>query len=266
MVISCDADPLIKEKSIGYNIWFNEPDEVERLSNEGRHLENNLFFFRYPFEPKKIQKFTLYPCRLKRQKPDDRLTKIIYISEIDTNFAQESLKLWEINKNKLLEDLSCLESGELNLGVQSSGVETRIYIDLKRLIRMELVIKLKEVYGDRFILVGKDWKKIGLKSIDINYDRSFRRYLYGGNIAVDFGAQCGSAIFYQRSFFCRVVNRIRDSGLRGQSRSSMYTLRMYRSPFETPVGFDHHHSRSDIPFVSSSHIAACAPLPCILKF
>ena len=199
MLLSADADPIILDKSMGFNFWFNEPNEIERISPANLALKNNLFFFEYPYEHITVDKFTLYPCRLEKNDKKNSEVKIVYISEMNAKFSDEALKFWAENKVNLLKDISEIESKHANNKYYYQIESTKLYIEVKRLIRMEMVKLLKQDYGDKFLLVGRDWGELGLESVNINYDRSFRRDIYKNNICVDFGAQCGTSIFYQRS-------------------------------------------------------------------
>jgi hypothetical protein len=79
----------------------------------------------------------------------------------------------------------------------------RFYIDIKSLIRSELVQVLISTLKDRFILVGTNWKKQYPNALENNYSDKFIENLYRGNICIDFGSKNSEKCIYPRS--CKII-------------------------------------------------------------
>ena len=104
--ISCDARPLIPDKTKGINLWMRGtnldiPNDLKKLNNNFVHIYNPLF------EENKV--FQIYPIKIKKAQIQKDL-KIIYISRvnIETNFEEKNI--WEKYKNELIENFSLIDN------------------------------------------------------------------------------------------------------------------------------------------------------------
>ena len=73
-------------------------------------------------------------------------------------------------------------------------------------MRFEIVNYLKNIFDNKFVLIGDDWVKYDMKSVPSNFDSKYIRGLYQGNICLDLGSIEGSSSLYSRS------NQIIESG------------------------------------------------------
>ena len=118
---------------------------------------------------------------------------------------KNSLKIWEENKDQILNDLSLVDNIEFWKKIIDINDENgqRFYIDIKSLIRSELVQVLISTLKDRFILVGTNWKKQYPNALENNYSNKFIENLYRGNICIDFGSKNSEKCIYPRS--CKII-------------------------------------------------------------
>ena len=75
----------------------------------------------------------------------------------------------------------------------------QIYIDIKSLVRNELVNELEKILKEKFILVGTNWKEIYPNALESNYSDKFVENIYQGNVCVDFGSKNSQKCIYPRS-------------------------------------------------------------------
>ena len=79
----------------------------------------------------------------------------------------------------------------------------QIYIDIKSLVRNELVNELEKILKEKFILVGTNWKEIYPNALESNYSDKFVENIYQGNVCVDFGSKNSQKCIYPRS--CKII-------------------------------------------------------------
>ena len=79
----------------------------------------------------------------------------------------------------------------------------RLYVDIKSLIRVELVHVLNSMLKDKFVLVGSNWKKDYPNALEDNYSENYIEKLYRGNICIDFGSKNSEKCIYPRS--CKII-------------------------------------------------------------
>ena len=77
------------------------------------------------------------------------------------------------------------------------------YIDIKALMRNELVSVLNIILKEKFILVGSNWKKNYPNALEDNYSDTYIENLYRGNICIDFGSKNSEKCIYPRS--CKII-------------------------------------------------------------
>ena len=73
------------------------------------------------------------------------------------------------------------------------------YKKFKLLLRYEIIKYLKEKFGEKFVLIGNDWKNYSINSLPSNFNPNYIKNLYRGNICLDFGSAEGSSSLYSRS-------------------------------------------------------------------
>jgi len=79
----------------------------------------------------------------------------------------------------------------------------KIYIDIKSLIRFELVYELNKTLNEKFVLVGSNWKNKYPNALENNYSDKFIEEMYSGNICIDFGSKNSEKCIYPRS--CKII-------------------------------------------------------------
>ena len=127
--------------------------------------------------------------------------KIIYVSEVHNNISTEVKNFWNLNKITILGNLSLLDEEKFILKIPGNDKFQKIknYMEIKNLLRLEIITILYNKFKDNMILVGPDWKKIGFKAIESEHDISLKKKLYRGNICLDLGAKSGGNFLYPRS-------------------------------------------------------------------
>ena len=193
--ISCDALPLIKNN--GVNIWF--AGTSLRVPNEYKKLKNNIPMIRN-FIRYEENFISLFPRNLKKVDFKKQF-KIIYIGGLKVNNSKISLKIWKKYKLKILNNLSLIDDKIFwkNLKIKNKDDIYKIYLDLKYLIRLNVIIILKKKFKKDLIIVGNDWKKYIKDSLPSNHNIDFIKSLYQGNICLDFGSSWGDNSLYPRS-------------------------------------------------------------------
>ena len=73
------------------------------------------------------------------------------------------------------------------------------YRKIKLLLRYEIVQHLKRKFNHKFIVIGNDWSKLSVQSMNSNYDIKQNNELYRGNICLDLGCIEGSSSLYSRA-------------------------------------------------------------------
>ena len=231
--ISCDGRPLIPDKSKGINFWMrgttlNIPISLWSLNNNYVSIDNPIL------QEKKV--FQIFPLNIKKTMIQDDL-KIVYMSKININTNTEEKNIWEKYKIQLLEDFSLIDNKVLwekifpnnNLEIykdiliklQQHGYDPQkkfaeeskneikkylLYKKLKLLLRFEIIKNLKNIFDDKFNLIGDDWSFYAFNSMPSISNIKKIKNMYMGNICLDIGSMLGSVSLYSRS------NQIIESG------------------------------------------------------
>jgi len=203
--ISCDGRPLIKNKSQGYNFFIRGTDL--NIPTNLLDLDNNIVAIKHPLlENNKI--FQIYPINIKKNKMNDDI-KIIFMSSIKLETNEEESLFWETHKEKILSNFAILDDKyfwQNNLANKNLFQINRFYRISKSLLRFEIVTYLKKIYDKKFVLIGEDWRKYSIDSLESNFDTKKNKIIYKGNICLDTGSLEGSSSLYPRA------NQIIESG------------------------------------------------------
>ena len=203
--ISCDGQPLIKNKSQGYNFFIRGTDL--NIPTNLLDLDNNIVAIKHPLlENNKI--FQIYPINIKKNKMNDDI-KIIFMSSIKLETNEEEFLFWQTHKEKILNNFAILDDKyfwQNNLANKNLFEINRFYRISKSLLRFEIVTYLKKIYDKKFVLIGEDWRKYSIDSLKSNYDIKKNKKIYKGNICLDTGSLEGSSSLYPRA------NQIIESG------------------------------------------------------
>ena len=210
--ISCDGRPLINNKKKGINFWMrgnnlNIPKELRDYNNNYTNIKNPI--------TKNSNIFQIYPIKIIKTEPKKNI-KLIFISNIKIKKDNEINKIWKKNKKLIKKNFSLIDNVKFwkkNISVESDEHKFKILQEIKSLLRLEIVKSLKKKFKDKMILIGNDWQKYGLKSLNNNYDSKFTKNIYKGNICFDTGSIEGSSSLYPRS-----IQIIESGGLIIQSK------------------------------------------------
>ena len=196
--ISCDARPLIKNKKSGINFFIRGTNL--NIPTNFKHLENNFVSIKNPF----IQEeniFQIYPINIPYSKINDE-TKIIFIGGANIDINDEQKILWEKCKKEVLNNFTILDKKNFwkkYLGKNDIENIFIFYKKFKLLLRYEIIKYLKKKFGEKFVLIGNDWKNYSINSLPSNFNPNYIKKLYRGNICLDFGSAEGSSSLYSRS-------------------------------------------------------------------
>ena len=196
--ISCDARPLIKNKKTGINFFIRGTNL--NIPTNFKHLENNFVSIKNPF----IQEeniFQIYPINIPYSKINDE-TKIIFIGGANIDINDEQKILWEKCKKEVLNNFTILDKKNFwkkYLGKNDIENIFIFYKKFKLLLRYEIIKYLKKKFGEKFVLIGNDWKNYSINSLPSNFNPNYIKKLYRGNICLDFGSAEGSSSLYSRS-------------------------------------------------------------------
>ena len=203
--ISCDGQPLIRNKSQGYNFFIRGTDL--NIPTNLLDLDNNIVAIKHPLlENNKI--FQIYPINIKKNKMNDDI-KIIFMSSIKLETNEEESLFWKTHKEKILSNFAILDDKyfwQNNLANKNLFEINRFYRITKSLLRFEIVTYLKKIYDKKFVLIGEDWRKYSIDSLKSDYDTKKNKKIYKGNICLDTGSLEGSSSLYPRA------NQIIESG------------------------------------------------------
>ena len=72
-------------------------------------------------------------------------------------------------------------------------------MNLKSLLRLELIKIIKENFRGRCLLIGSELKEIYPDAINSKFEKNFLKKYYKGNLCVDFLAKDGEEALYPRS-------------------------------------------------------------------
>ena len=195
--ISCDGLDYLYRESNSINLWMG--GTTNKVPDEYRKYKNNFVSASSLFTDE-----SKLPTNINQSKMNNEY-KFVYISENKKVENENSLKIWEENKNQILNDLSLIDNIKFWKKIIDINNENgqRFYIDIKSLIRSELVQVLISTLKDRFILVGTNWKKQYPNALENNYSDKFTENLYRGNICIDFGSKNSEKCIYPRS--CKII-------------------------------------------------------------
>lgn len=214
--ISCDARPLIESKKSGINFFIRGTNL--NIPTHYRNLENNYVSIKNPFK-KENNIFQIYPINLTKSKIDPK-SKIIFIGGANLELTDKQKILWEKHKDKVLSNFTILDNYNFWQTILDKKDDNDLFVNYKKfklLLRYEIIKHIKVKFEEKFILVGDDWESYSIKSLPSNFNISYVKDLYKGNICLDFGSAEGSSSLYSRS------NQIIESGgLILQSRQCDY--------------------------------------------
>ena len=203
--ISCDGQPLIRNKSQGYNFFIRGTDF--NIPSNLVDLDNNIVAIKHPLlENNKI--FQIYPINIKKTKMNDDI-KIIFMSSIKLETNEKEFLFWKTHKEKILSNFAILDDKyfwQNNLANKNLFEINRFYRITKSLLRFEIVTYLKKIYDKKFVLIGEDWRKYSIDSLESDFDIKKNKIIYKGNICLDTGSLEGSSSLYPRA------NQIIESG------------------------------------------------------
>ena len=197
--ISCDARPLIPDKTKGINLWMRGTNLD--IPNDLKKLNNNFVTIDNPFiQNQKI--FRLYPINIKKTQIQDNL-KIIHMSRINIDTSAEEKNIWDKCKDQLIEDFTLVDNNEflkkISLNHNDEIRMFNLYKKLKLLLRFEIVENLKKIFGNKISLIGDDWSAFHSDSLPSIYNIRKISRMYKGNIGLDLGSLAGSISLYPRS-------------------------------------------------------------------
>ena len=83
----------------------------------------------------------------------------------------KSLKIWEDHKEDILRNLQLLNEKNFWSNIVSINRDPvqQIYVDVKSLLRNELVKELYKMLNEKFLMVGSNWKKTYPSALYSNY-------------------------------------------------------------------------------------------------
>ena len=196
--LSCDGLDFLKRESNSINYWLGGTSE--KVQEKYRKFKNNFVMGGTLFtDNTKI--LTFYPTLIKRNTLNQDF-KFVYISENKEITNSKSLKIWKDHKNKILDNLKLIDNENFwdNLiNIKKEVSAQKIYIDVKSLIRVELVKELIKILGKKFILIGSNWKIIYSNALQSNYSNKYVENIYKGNVCVDFGSKNSDRCIYPRT-------------------------------------------------------------------
>ena len=206
--ISFDARPQLDFNAI--NLWFGGTSY--KVPEKYKDYKNNCFVFENFSKPEK-NLLNLYPY-----KPINveyiHEPKIVFIGSF--NIQEDNLikEIWNKEKENIFNNLLIID--ENSFWKKYALLENKrfqyYYIQLKERLRLNLIIKINEIFNKRVIIVGSKWQKYIPEAKSDEYDFSKIKKLYAGNICLDFGSKWGSNAIYPRA-----VEIIESGGLLVQS-------------------------------------------------
>jgi hypothetical protein len=197
--ISCDARPLIPDKTKGINLWMRGTNLD--IPNDLKKLNNNFVTIDNPFiQNQKI--FRLYPINIKKTKIQDNL-KIIHMSRINIDTSAEEKNIWNKYKDQLIEDFTLVDNNDflkkISLNHNDEMRMFNLYKKIKLLLRFEIIENLKKVFNNKINLIGDGWDTFHSDSLTPIYNMKKITKMYKGNIGLDLGSLAGSISLYPRS-------------------------------------------------------------------
>ena len=212
--ISCDGWPFLSNQKNSINIWLG--GTKLKISNKFENLNNNYVTASTIFTPtdKLIQ---FYPCNVINVEKFDN-QKIVIAMNTRSVDDEISMNIWNQNKNNILKNFSILENNkfwEIN-EIKDLDIykKHKIYMNIKSLLRLELLKLIKKNFKEKCILIGDDIKNIYPEALNSNYKKGFLKDFYKGNICVDFLAKDGEQALYPSS-----IEILENGGILAQVRT-----------------------------------------------
>ena len=199
--ISCDGEDYLYREANSINLWMG--GTTYKIPNKYKKFNNNFVSASTLFTDE-TKLLTFFPTNISKTIINEEC-KFVYISENKKVENKNSLKIWEENKDKILNDLSLINKEEFwkKLGNINGEISQRLYADIKSLIRFELVRELDIMLKNKFVLVGSNWKKYHPNALESNHSDKYVEDLYRGNICIDFGSKNSEKCIYPRS--CKII-------------------------------------------------------------
>lgn len=199
--ISCDGLDYLYRDTNSINLWMG--GTTYKIPGNFKKFKNN-FVSASSLFTNESKLLTFFPTNIHSSKINKEY-KFIYISENKKVENKVSLAIWKENKDKFLEDLSLIDNVEFwkkIVDINDEGGQ-RLYVDIKSLLRFELVRILTVNLKNKLILVGSNWKKHYSNALESNYSDKFSENLYRGNICIDFGSKNSEMSIYPRT--CKII-------------------------------------------------------------
>ena len=199
--ISCDGQDYLYREVNSINLWMG--GTTHKVPDKYKKYKNNFVSASSLFSDK-TKLLTFFPTNIYQGQMNNEY-KFVYISENKKVENKKSLKIWKENKDQILNDLSLIDNIEFweKFVDIKSEMGQNFYVDIKSLIRIELVRALNSTLKDKFILVGSNWKKHYPNALEDNYSNKYIENLYRGNICIDFGSKNSEKCIYPRS--CKII-------------------------------------------------------------
>ena len=193
--VSCDAKPFIKKR--GINIWFGGTSL--KVPEKYQRFKNNFHVFQNFFKPE--DNLINFAPTLIKKTPLKKNFKFVYISELKITKGKKTNLIWKKNKSKILKNFNLIEKKIFwkKNGLNNFKEIQRAYIELRNLIRLEIIIYLKKILKKELVVYGSSWKKYINDAKKSNYKTGFTKSIYNGNVCLDFGSKWASSTFYPRS-------------------------------------------------------------------
>ena len=211
ILISCDAEPLVKKN--GINLWFGGTSL--KVPKKFQNLKNNCYVFENFY--KKEKNLINFAPTLINKNDLKKNYKFIYISELKITNDKKIKEIWNKNKIKILKNFGIIEKKIFwkNNKFYNFYKIQKGYIEIRNLIRLEVIKGLKKILKKDLIVYGSSWKKYIADAKESNYEHGFTREAYRGNVCLDFGSKWASSTFYPRS-----IEIIENGGFLLQLRQS----------------------------------------------
>ena len=199
--ISCDGLDFLKRENNSINFWMGGTSQ--KVLDKYKKFKNNFVAASNLFTDE-TKLLIFYPTLISKNKINKNF-KFIYISENKVIDDKTSMKIWNENKDRILKNLGLIDKIEFWKDLVDIKIDPvqRIYINIKSLIRIELVHELNKLLTDKLILVGSNWKNLYPNALSDNYSNKFIESLYKGNICLDFGSKNSEKCIYPRS--CKII-------------------------------------------------------------
>ena len=211
ILISCDAEPLIKNN--GINIWFGGTSL--KVPKKFQNLKNNCYVFENFY--KKEKNLINFAPTLTNKNNLNKNFKFVYISELKITNDKKIKEVWNKNKIRILKDFSIIEKKifwKKNAFHNFNDIQ-KGYIEIRNFIRLEVIRNLNKILKKNLIVYGSSWKKYIADARESNYEHGFTKEIYKGNVCLDFGSKWASSTFYPRS-----IEIIENGGILLQLRQS----------------------------------------------